>query len=119
MPKRITLPFLISVPVTINSLGEKCHEIAISKGWWDKERNDSELLMLMVTELAEACEGLRHGNPPSDHIPQFSAVEEELADCMIRILDMAAARNLRLGEALVHKMAYNEGREFRHGGKKF
>jgi NTP pyrophosphatase (non-canonical NTP hydrolase) len=103
----------------IERCAQNCHRIALSKGWWDKDRNDGELLMLMVTELAEACEGLRHGNPPSDHIPAFTAVEEELSDCMVRILDMSAARGYRIGEALVAKIAFNESREFRHGGKKF
>src|SRR4051812_19887045 len=41
-----------------------------------ERRNDSEMLMLTVTELAEAVEGLRHGNPASDHIPEFSFAEE-------------------------------------------
>lgn len=103
----------------IQRCAENCHRIAMDKGWWNNDRNDAELLMLMVTEIAEACEGLRHGNPPSDHIPEFSAVEEELADCMVRILDMSAARGYRIGEALVSKIAFNEGRPFRHGGKKF
>lgn len=83
------------------------------------DRNDGELLMLIVTELAEACEGLRHGNGPSDHIPEFSFAEEELADAVIRIADMCAARGWRLGEAIVAKMAFNKGRSHKHGGKKF
>lgn len=81
------------------------------------DRNDAELLMLMVTELAEACEGLRHGNGPSEHIPEFSCLEEELADTIIRILDMAAARNCRIGEAVIAKMKYNAGRPDKHGKK--
>lgn len=80
-------------------------------------RNDAELLMLMVTELAEACEGLRHGNGPSDHIPEFSCLEEELADTIIRILDMAAARNCRIGGAVIAKMKYNSSRPNKHGKK--
>ena len=47
-------------------------------------------------ELSEALEGLRHGNPPSDHIPQFSSVEEEFADVIIRIMDHARARGFRV-----------------------
>ena len=79
------------------------------------DRNDSELLMLQVTEIAEACEGLRHGNPPSEHIPDFTALEEEQADAVIRFLDMAAARNCRIGLAVIAKMAFNYTRPRKHG----
>jgi NTP pyrophosphatase (non-canonical NTP hydrolase) len=100
-------------------VAEKVNENAISKGWWKGERNEAELIALMHSELSEALEGLRHGNPASDHIPQFSAVEEEFADVIIRIMDHAFAKNYRVAEALVAKMEFNLGREFMHGGKKF
>jgi NTP pyrophosphatase (non-canonical NTP hydrolase) len=94
-------------------------DIAVSKGWWKGDRNNGELLMLMVSELAEALEGLRHGNPPSEHIAQFSAVEEELADVVIRIMDVALARGWKVADAIVAKIEFNRGREYMHGGKKF
>ena len=65
--------------------------------------------------LLARLEALRHGNPASEHIPDFTGVEEELADVIIRILDYSAARNLRLWEAVRAKMAYNETRPVRHG----
>ena len=37
-----------------------CHSIAKEKGFWDKERNIGEALMLIVTELAEAMEAHRY-----------------------------------------------------------
>jgi NTP pyrophosphatase (non-canonical NTP hydrolase) len=95
------------------------HDIAVSKGWWKDDRNNGELLMLMVSELAEALEGLRHGNPASDHIPAFSLVEEELADVVIRIMDVAMARGWKVGDAIVAKIEFNRGREYMHGGKRF
>jgi NTP pyrophosphatase (non-canonical NTP hydrolase) len=64
--------------------------------------------------LSEALEGIRHGNPPSEKTPGFSQVEEELADCVIRILDMAYAMEYNLGNAILAKMAYNETRPFKH-----
>lgn len=83
------------------------------------ERNDGEIIALMHSELSEALEAHRHGNPPSDHIPEFSGVEEEMADCVIRILDYCEKRKFRLAEAIICKMQFNNGREVRHGGKKF
>jgi hypothetical protein len=80
-------------------------------------RTVGEDLMLIVTELAEAMEGRRHGNPPSDKIPGFSQEEEEYADAQIRLMQTAAERKYRLAEAVLAKMAYNATREHKHGGK--
>ena len=91
------------------------HKTNVAKGFWDEPRNDSEALMLMVTEIAEGCEGLRHGNPPSDHIPKFTAIEEEMADTIIRILDMAEGRQWRVAQALIAKLEFNLTRPHKHG----
>ena len=40
-------------------------------------------------------------------------------DVIIRIMDVARAKNYRVAEALIAKIKYNEGREIKHGGKKF
>jgi len=103
----------------INQLAQDIHTLAVEKGWWEKERNDGELIALMHSELSEALEWLRNGNKADDKIPQFSGVEAELADCIIRILDMAAARGYRIGEAIIAKHEFNKTREIRHGGKAF
>jgi len=69
--------------------------------------------------LSEALEALRHGNPPDDKIPNFNGAVAELADTIIRCMDMASARGWDLGAAIVAKTVYNHTREIRHGGKKF
>ena len=102
-----------------NAVASDIHQTAVDKGWWEKERNDLSIIALMHSELSEALEAIRHGNPPDDKVPEFNGVEAELADCIIRIMDMAPGRGWRIAEALVAKIEYNKTREYKHGGKKF
>lgn len=78
-------------------------------------RNEAELIALIHSELSECLDALRHGNPPSEHIPEFSAVCEELADTVIRVCDYAGGRGHPLGEAIIAKLAFNKTRPHKHG----
>lgn len=113
MTAKTTQDFINSFYLTAREV----HRIAVEHGWWETDRNDGEMIALMHSELSEALEALRHGNPPDDHIPEFTGTEAEFADVIIRIMDMAAARGLRLPEALIAKMEYNRTRPYKHGGK--
>ena len=95
----------------------RVHDVAISKGFWEIPRNDGELIMLMVTELCEAFEALRDGDIQDDKIPDFRGIEAELADTVIRIMDYAQERCLRLPEAILAKIEMNKTREHMHGKK--
>ncbi len=101
----------------ISEIQERVHRTAVEHGWWEGDRPVGEVLMLMVTELAEAMEAYRDGNPESDKIPGYSKLEEELADVVIRLLDFAGGEGLDIEGAVTAKMAYNETRPYRHGGK--
>ena len=76
-------------------------------------------LALIMREASEALEGVRAGNPPDSHIPEFTSEEAELADVIIRIMNLATSDGLRLAEAIVAKQDYNKARPFKHGGKAF
>ena len=105
----------------LDALQEEAFSTAKEKGWCPEgvEPNFGESIALMHSELSEALEAMRHGNPPSDHIPEFSGVEEEFADVLIRMLHRCAESGWDLGLALMAKMAYNKMRPYKHGGKAF
>lgn len=108
-----------TTPAAIKALARQAHDNAVEKGFWDTPPSTPTLIALMHSELSEALEADRLGNPPSEKIPDFTAVEEEMADLVIRVLDMSAAQGLRLGEAILAKMEYNRSRPHRHGGKAY
>lgn len=100
-----------------NKITKDVHRIAKDKGWWDTERNNGEMIALIHSELSEALEILRkHPLSVSVKIDAL-AIEEELADIVIRVMDMAAGMGWNVGEAIIKKIKYNEGRTYRHGKK--
>ena len=103
----------------LNELAAAVHENAVAHGWWEQERELPEILMLCVSELAEALEEYRAGKPniyynvEGEEIlyadgeacekyerrkPEGVAVE--LADCMIRILDYCGRAGIDIEEAI-------------------
>ena len=117
-----TLSFEVPLTIepTISQLQEYIRDWAIRKGWLtETPRNPAEQLMLIVTELAEACEAFRMGNPPCERpgMEQYSHAAEELADVVIRCLQMAGEHNIPLADVVMAKMAFNETRPVKHGKK--
>lgn len=104
-------------------MAEAVHKIAEDKGWWEPDKAPSfpEQMMLVVTEVAEAVEEFRQGQVPEgiyfvDGKPE--GIPSELADVIIRILDTCEAYGIDIDSAIALKMKYNEGRTYRHGGKR-
>lgn len=106
-------------------LQDTCYGLANNAGWWtDLETGEdvrnwpkkhldnwvSAKLMLIVTEVAEAMEGHRKGLK-DDKLPHRGMLEVELADAVIRIMDLAGGLNMDVAGAIVEKLAYNLSRE--------
>lgn len=66
------------------------HDTAVSKGWWDQDRDRDEVYALIHSEVSEALEAFRKLDDWK------SAAVEELADVVIRVLDWCQARPTRM-----------------------
>jgi NTP pyrophosphatase (non-canonical NTP hydrolase) len=173
--------------MSLNELRDAVHETARAKGWWDgregeevtvngagigvwalDQRSFAELLMLVVSECAEALEDWRNGyevdkprwqvtsrtpDAPTANLEAHGdrmrlrtasetrevslnnvddrellrghgwytkpiGIPSELADIIIRILDISGAYGVDIEDAVRTKMEFNETREVRHGGKR-
>lgn len=89
----------------INALAAEIHADNVAAGWWSDpytgariDRNLGELLMLVVTELAEAYVGVS-GELKDDKLPERWMYHVELADAAIRLLDIAGSRGMDLAGA--------------------
>jgi len=111
--------------MNIADLMRRVHQTAKDKGWWDTpDINIPQKLALIHSEVSEALEEYRNSKPPLYYTldPSFASKPEgmvaELADVIIRVLDLCAALDLPIIEAIKRKCDYNDLRPYRHGGKK-
>jgi NTP pyrophosphatase (non-canonical NTP hydrolase) len=96
------------------NLAEKTLDTSIKHGFNDAD--DGTAIALIHAELSEALEEVRlKEGRRSDKIPAFWAIEEELADAVIRIMNYAQSGGLRLPEAIEAKALYNTTRQYKHG----
>lgn len=103
----------------INEMVGYFHNKSTDAGWWvdtatgeDLKKNPFVIatkLMLCVSELSEAMEGLRK-DLMDDKLPHRKMAEVELGDALIRIFDLAGALGYDLGNATVEKDAFNSVR---------
>lgn len=115
----------------LRELQQEIHADNVKAGWWKDltaipEQSDlvrharqgtrlgkavvAEKLCLVHSEVSEAMEGARK-NLMDDKLPHRRMLEVELADAVIRILDLAGALELNIGAAIQEKRKYNAVRE--------
>jgi len=129
--------------MTLNELAKQINDNARAHGFWDNDRNFGEMIALAHSELSEALEEHRSGNPgeyfsggveyvdrdgtTDAMFPSSQPVDDkgrarkpegvavELADCIIRCLDTMHSLGVDIDGVVARKMAYNASRPFRHG----
>jgi NTP pyrophosphatase (non-canonical NTP hydrolase) len=119
----------------IKAISQEIHENNKIKGFYDEPKNIGEMLMLIVTEVSEAMEADRKSkfyNKSLDYVSHnqgdfFESIfeqhckntfEDELADIVIRVMDMAIFKDIDLEWHILQKIRYNKTRPHKHGGKK-
>jgi NTP pyrophosphatase (non-canonical NTP hydrolase) len=116
---------------SLNYMAREIAKWSVGKGWITDWRNVPEKLMLVVTELAEAMEWYRHfsqedfaelGQGLKDVSSERGSTalvgfRQEIADTVIRLLNLSASLGINLEGEIAAKMEINEKRPHRHGGK--
>ena len=80
-----------------------------TKGFETSKENMLGKLMLVVSELAEAAEDVRH--------EKWEHFGEEIADTFIRLLDICGSLDINIEKEIERKMKINWDRPILHGTK--
>lgn len=117
--------------VDLNELSKAIHQDNVDRGFYDDERQIGTLLMLIVSELAEALEADRKDRHCKESGGALKAngtidkelfeekfkntFEDEIADTFIRLFDLCGYLNIDIRKHIALKLEYNKTRGYRHG----
>lgn len=125
----------------LNGLRDEAHRIAVEHGFTDASVGED--VALFHSEASELLEDNRAGKKPDEVWYETKLVEQsdyatvatvrrhkepapgrkpcgipsELADIIIRVLHFSGKYGIDIEKAVREKMAYNESRPLKHGGK--
>lgn len=92
---------------------EEKHEFAKTRGWYDPPKTTIESLALIGCEVSEAIESVREDIPKGER----HWLGEELADVVLRVLDICGYLKINLNYEMEKKHEINKTRPWRHGKK--
>lgn len=117
---------------TLNEIADAVHSLAWEKGWHDNKEGEDAFIERACNnlhdEVSELHEAWRNGELRAlcdkaekmrdAGIEPLTCIEEEFADIIIRVLDNCRKLGVDIQSAVERKHLFNQGRAFRHGGKK-
>ena|SRR5690349_5610647 len=111
------------VEFSFNDLAAFIYRWSTGNGFYDEGfvRDFDGHIALIHSEASEALEEWREGHDFKEIYYKETKPEGipiELADIIIRVLDVCAHHDIDIEEAVWKKMAYNLNRSYRNGGKR-
>lgn len=102
----------------LNKLGKDAYDNAVAHGFYETPPSIPERLALIHSEVSEALEDFREGRMGLQYDnTKPVGFDSELADIIIRVVDLAQYKGIDLDKAVAVKMEYNKSRPYKHGNK--
>lgn len=101
----------------IQRMTREVRSLNMRLGWREGNNTFGDYIALLHSEVSEALEAFREWKLRDATEGKPEGVGSELADVLIRLLDMCDVYSIDLEQEYRRKMAYNATRPYQHGGK--